>query len=106
MDADTYNHMFTLHGVIMTFLVIIPGIPAALGNFVLPIMLGQKDVAFPKLNLMGYYLYVTGALMAVIVLGAGGLDTGWTFYTPYSVESTTAVTLAVMGRSSWASPRS
>ena len=96
MDADTYNQMFTLHGVIMTFLVIIPGIPAALGNFVLPLMLGAKDVAFPKLNLLSYYLYVTGAVMAVIVLATGGLDTGWTFYTPYSLETSTNVILAVL----------
>ena len=87
MEPDTYNEYFTLHGVIMTFLVIIPGIPAALGNFVLPIMLGAKDVAFPRLNLGSYYLWLGGALMAVIAIGMGGLDTGWTFYTPYSIDA-------------------
>jgi cytochrome c oxidase subunit 1 len=86
MEADTYNKFFTLHGAIMTFLVIIPGIPAALGNFVLPIMLGAKDVAFPRLNLASYYLWVLGALLAVTALFLGGVDTGWTFYTPYSID--------------------
>jgi cytochrome c oxidase subunit I len=96
VDANTYNDFFTLHGVIMTFLVIIPGIPAAIGNFILPLMLGQKDVAFPKLNLLSYYLYVVGALMALVVVGFGKLDTGWTFYTPYSLQTNTNVTLAVL----------
>ena len=97
MDAATYNQFFTLHGAVMTFLFIIPGIPAALGNFVLPIMLGAKDVAFPRLNLASYYLWLTGAIFFVVVLHTGGLDTGWTFYTPYSTTTTTAVTLAVTG---------
>ncbi len=96
MTAEQYNQAFTLHGVIMTFLVLIPGIPAALGNFVLPLMLGAKDVAFPKLNLLSFYLYAIGAVMAVIVLATGGLDTGWTFYTPYSLETNTNVVLAVL----------
>src|SRR5271165_6403242 len=71
MDAETYNRVFTLHGVIMVFLFIIPSIPAALGNFVLPLMIGAKDVAFPRLNLFSYYIYVIGAIMAVsaIVIG-------------------------------------
>ena len=86
MDADTYNRFFTLHGAIMTFLVIIPAIPGALGNFVLPIMLGAKDVAFPRLNLMSFYLWVLGAGMTVYSMLQGGIDTGWTFYTPYSIE--------------------
>src|SRR3972149_6599000 len=74
MEAHTYNQMFTLHGAIMIFLFIIPVIPAALGNFVLPLMLGAKDVAFPRLNLASYYIYVVGALMAVwaILFGGGG----------------------------------
>ena len=80
----TYNQVFTLHGAIMVFMVLIPSIPGALGNFVLPLMLGAKDVAFPRLNLMSYYLYVAGAVLAVVAIIAGGVDTGWTFYTPYS----------------------
>jgi cytochrome c oxidase subunit 1 len=86
MTPDAYNKAFTLHGAIMIFLVIIPGIPAALGNFVLPMMLGAKDVAFPKLNLTSYYLWVGGALLAVTAMASGGLDTGWTFYVPYSID--------------------
>jgi cytochrome c oxidase subunit I len=80
-----YNNMFTLHGAVMVFLFIIPGIPAALGNFVLPMMLGAKDVAFPRLNLLSLYLYMTGATLFVGVLIVGGLDTGWTLYPPYSI---------------------
>ncbi len=91
VGPDLYNQLFTYHGAIMVFLVILPGIPAALANFVLPIMLGAKDVAFPKLNLMSYWLYVVGALLALSSLVQGGLDTGWTFYTPYSTSTNTAV---------------
>ena len=87
MTAEQYNKAFTLHGAIMVFLVIIPSIPAALGNFVLPIMLGAKDVAFPRLNLFSFYLWMLGAICAVWSLIAGGFDTGWTFYTPYSTSS-------------------
>ena len=76
--------MFTLHGAVMVFLFIIPSIPAALGNFVLPLMLGAQDVAFPRLNLMSFWLWVIGALFCVGAVVAGGVDTGWTFYTPYS----------------------
>jgi cytochrome c oxidase subunit 1 len=93
----TYNQMFTLHGAIMIFLVLIPGIPSALGNFVLPIMLGAKDVAFPRLNLFSFYLYVFGAIFAILSIVLGAVDTGWTFYTPYSVETTTAVNFMVFG---------
>ncbi len=82
--GDLYNQFFTLHGAIMVFLVIIPSVPAALGNFVLPIMLGAKDVAFPRLNLFSFYLWITGAVFAVTAIVMGGFDTGWTFYTPYS----------------------
>ncbi|MCG3195845.1 MAG: cytochrome c oxidase subunit 1 [bacterium] len=87
MEADAYNKLFTLHGAVMIFLFIIPGIPAALGNFVLPIMLGAKDVAFPRLNLCSWYLWVIGAVCALLSLLLGGFDTGWTFYTPYSTSS-------------------
>src|SRR3954447_20404632 len=96
MTAETYNKVFTLHGVIMVFLFIIPSIPAALGNFVLPLMLGAKDVAFPRLNLASYYIYVIGALFGVTAMLTGGVDTGWTFYTPYSTTSSTSVTTMVM----------
>jgi cytochrome c oxidase subunit 1 len=88
MEADTYNQMFTLHGAIMVFLFIIPAIPAAFGNFFLPIMLGAKDVAFPRLNLLSYHIYVLGAFFFLMTLMMGGLDTGWTFYTPYSTSDT------------------
>ena len=97
ISADHYNAAFTFHGAIMVFLVIIPSIPAALGNFLLPLMLGAKDVAFPKLNLFSYYLYLAGAAVLVYTVLFGGLDTGWTFYTPYSVHTQTSVVAAVTG---------
>jgi cytochrome c oxidase subunit 1 len=97
MGAKTYNEVFTLHGAVMIFLFIIPGIPAALGNFVLPIMLGAKDVAFPRLNLASYYLWVVGALFFFGVLAGRGLDTGWTFYTPYSTQTSPTMVAAVTG---------
>ena len=96
MQGDLYNQFFTLHGAIMVFLVIIPSVPAALGNFVLPIMLGAKDVAFPRMNLMSFYLWVIGAICAVVSLSMGGFDTGWTFYTPYSTTTTTAGVIPVV----------
>ena len=92
-----YNQMFSLHGAIMVFLFIIPSIPAALGNFVLPIMLGVKDVAFPRLNLFSFHLWILGAIFFVAALSTGGLDTGWTFYTPYSTTTDTGVIAATMG---------
>lgn len=94
---DMYNRLFTLHGAIMIFLVIIPSIPASLGNFVLPLMLGAKDVAFPRLNLFSYYLYVAGALVLLYTIVSGGIDTGWTFYTPYSIQTSSSVVSAVTG---------
>ena len=96
VNADTYNQFFTLHGAIMVFLVIIPSIPAALGNFILPVMLGAKDVAFPRLNLGSFYLWIIGAICAVVSLCVGGFDTGWTFYTPYSTTTTTAGVIPVV----------
>jgi cytochrome c oxidase subunit I len=96
LTADTYNRVFTLHGAIMVFLFIIPSVPAALGNFVLPLMLGAKDVAFPRLNLASFYLWCTGALLAVISMIFGAVDTGWTFYTPYSTTTNGTVTLMTM----------
>ncbi len=91
MSADMYNQAFTLHGVVMVFLFIIPSIPGALANFVLPIMLGAKDVAFPRLNLLSLYVYWLGAIFALTSIVTGGVDTGWTFYTPYSATSNTSV---------------
>ncbi len=93
VDAQTYNEFFTLHGVIMIFLFVIPGLPAVFGNFFLPILIGAKDVAFPRLNLLSWYLYVTGGLLVLlsILLPGGPADTGWTFYIPYSVRTGTNV---------------
>jgi cytochrome c oxidase subunit 1 len=84
MDSDTYNKVFTLHGVIMIFFFLIPSVPATIGNFMIPLMLGCKDLAFPRINLLSWYLYILGAGLALVVLVRGGVDTGWTFYTPYS----------------------
>src|SRR6187549_310245 len=87
VEQDLYNKFFTLHGSVMVFLVIIPGIPAALGNIIMPIQLGAPDVAFPRLNLMSFYLWCSGALLLVLTIPFGSLDTGWTLYTPYSLET-------------------
>ncbi len=99
MGAQMYNAVFTLHGVIMIFLFIIPGIPAVFGNLILPIQLGAKDVAFPRLNLFSWWLYMIGGTMAVASLftGGGPPDTGWTFYVPYSLETNANVSLAAFG---------
>jgi cytochrome c oxidase subunit 1 len=91
VEADMYNRFFSLHGVVMVFLFIIPSIPAALGNLVLPIQLGTKDVAFPRLNLLSWYIYVFGACFGVYSMVSGGVDTGWTFYTPYAERTQSAV---------------
>lgn len=97
MTAATYNKFFTYHGAIMVFMFIIPIIPAALGNFLLPIMIGAKDVAFPRLNLSSYYIFIIGALFAVFALLSKGVDTGWTFYTPYSIRTSSSVVLITLG---------
>jgi cytochrome c oxidase, subunit I len=97
VSADTYNQVFTLHGAIMIFLFLIPAAPAVLGNFVLPLQLGCKDVAFPRLNLASWYLFVIGAAVMVGGILTQGLDTGWTFYAPLSTESTSAVIPVVTG---------
>lgn len=95
-DGDTYNKLFTLHGIIMIFFFLIPSIPAVLGNFLIPLMVGAKDLAFPKINLLSWYLYIIGGVFAVWALVRGGVDTGWTFYTPYSsTYAKTEVFLAV-----------
>ncbi|SDC23408.1 cytochrome c oxidase subunit I [Williamwhitmania taraxaci] len=98
MDAQTYNGMFTVHGIIMIFMVVIPGLSAVFGNFALPLMIGAKDVAFPKLNLLSWYIYVLGAVLAIYsqLGGSSPPDTGWTFYAPYSIKSTTNVLPAVL----------
>lgn len=98
LTADTYNKAFTFHGVVMVWFFLIPSIPATLGNFLLPIMIGARDVAFPRLNLLSWYLYMGGGLFTILCLVAGGVDTGWTFYTPFSVMySNTNVVLVVVG---------
>lgn len=97
IEANTYNQLFTLHGAIMVFLFLVPAVPTVLGNFILPMQVGAKDVAFPRLNLASYYIFMIGSLMAVYAILAGGIDTGWTFYTPYSSSTGGAVTLMVFG---------
>ena len=86
LTSDTYNKFFTLHGIVMVFFFLIPAIPAVLGNFILPIQLGAKDFAFPKLNLLSWYLYIFAAAFGLYVIVTGGVDTGWTFYTPFSTQ--------------------
>ena len=83
----TYNRMFTLHGVVMVFLFMIPAIPSGFGNFVLPMMIGAEDVAFPRLNLASFYIYLAGAAFALWGMIHGGADTGWTFYAPYATTT-------------------
>ncbi len=96
--SETYNKLFTLHGIIMVFFFLIPSIPATLGNFLVPMMIGARDLAFPRLNLASWYIFVIGALFTLGALLAGGVDTGWTFYTPYSsVYSNTYVAATVIG---------
>jgi cytochrome c oxidase subunit 1 len=98
LSADAYNRLFTLHGVIMVWFFLVPSIPTTLGNFLLPLMIGARDVAFPKWNLVSWYLFLAGAALTVICLLAGGVDTGWTFYTPYStIYSNSCVLLAAAG---------
>jgi cytochrome c oxidase subunit 1 len=99
VDPQTYNALFTLHGIIMIFLVIIPGLPAVFGNFFLPIQIGAEDVAFPRLNLMSWWLYTIGGIFALLslFLAGGPIDTGWTFYVPYSLTTQTNVILPLLG---------
>ncbi len=96
MGPQTYNATFTVHGIIMIFLFIIPSVPAAFGNLVLPIQIGARDVSFPKINLLSWYCYVAGAILAVVAIfsGGGAPDTGWTFYVPFSTQTSTNVSLA------------
>jgi len=98
VSAETYNKLFTMHGIIMVFFFLIPSIPAVLGNFLIPIMIGAKDLAFPRLNLASWYLFVLGSAFTIYALVNGGVDTGWTFYTPYSTAaSNTHVVAAALG---------
>src|SRR5258708_4627559 len=98
VTPETYNKLFTMHGVAMIFFFLIPSIPAVLGNFLIPLMIGAKDLAFPKVNLLSWYIYILGGSFVLYSFGTGGLDTGWTFYTPLSsVYSNSAVTPAVIG---------
>ncbi|HWO42744.1 MAG TPA: cytochrome c oxidase subunit I [Candidatus Eisenbacteria bacterium] len=96
--SETYNKLFSLHGIVMVFFFLIPSIPATLGNFLVPMMIGARDLAFPRLNLASWYLFVAGALFTLGAILAGGVDTGWTFYTPYSsVYSNTFVVATIVG---------
>jgi cytochrome c oxidase subunit 1 len=98
VQPDTYNRLFTMHGVTMVFFFLIPGIPAVLGNFLVPLMIGARDLAFPKLNLLSWYIYTLGALFTLLAIVMGGVDTGWTFYTPFSTSySNTHVILTGVG---------
>jgi len=99
MSPQTYNALFTLHGVIMVFLFVIPSIPAIFGNFFLPIQIGARDVAFPRLNLLSWWVYMAGGVLVLLSLftGGGPIDTGWTFYAPYSLRTAVNVPLAVFG---------
>ncbi|MBV9481821.1 MAG: cytochrome c oxidase subunit I [Acidobacteria bacterium] len=84
--ADTYNKMFTMHGQVMVFFFLIPAVPAVLGNFLIPIMIGAKDLAFPRVNLLSWYLLAIGGCLMIYTILSGGVDTGWTFYTPLSTH--------------------
>ncbi|HEV3298700.1 MAG TPA: cytochrome c oxidase subunit I [Planctomycetaceae bacterium] len=88
VSADTYNRLFTMHGVIMVFFFLVPVAPAVLGNFCLPLMIGAKDLAFPRINLLSWYLYVIGGAWTLFAMLTEGVDTGWTFYAPYSSQAT------------------
>ena len=98
LESETYNKMFSAHGIIMVFLFLVPSIPATFGNFILPMAIGAKDLAFPRLNLLSWYLYVIGGALILAAILMGGVDTGWTFYTPYSsMYSSGHVVLAIVG---------
>ncbi|HYG78427.1 MAG TPA: cytochrome c oxidase subunit I [Planctomycetota bacterium] len=98
VQPETYNKLFTLHGIIMVFFFLIPSIPAVLGNFLVPLMIGARDLAFPRLNLLSWYVFIAGGTLTMYAALAGGVDTGWTFYTPYSsMFAKTHVTAAALG---------
>src|SRR4029079_17144279 len=87
LSSENYNKMFTMHGVVMVFFFLIPSIPATLGNFLIPIMVGAKDLAFPRINLLSWYIYLLGGIFTLVAAMSGGIDTGWTLYTPYSTAA-------------------
>src|SRR3954452_11371143 len=95
MQADTYNKVFSMHGIIMVFFFLIPSIPGVLGNFLVPMMIGAKDLAFPRLNLASWYIFIVGSLFTLWAVFTGGVDTGWTFYTPYSTAVSTSKVVPV-----------
>ncbi len=95
LESGTYNKVFTQHGIIMVFFFLIPSIPAILGNFLIPIMIGAKDLAFPRINLLSWYFYIAGGGLALVALMEGGVDTGWTFYTPYSTTFSNSYVMLV-----------
>ena len=97
IEPLTYNRLFTLHGVVMVFMFMIPAIPTVFGNFFLPMMLGAKDLAFPRLNLASFYVYLAGAALTLWGMVHGGADTGWTFYAPYATASPTDVAPIAIG---------
>ena len=98
MTAETYNKVFSMHGIIMVFFFLIPSIPATLGNFLVPLMVGARDLAFPRINLLSWYLFMIGGTLGIVAALSGGVDTGWTFYTPYSTAfSNTNVVLTGLG---------
>ena len=97
VGATAYNRLFTLHGIVMIFLFLVPAIPSAFGNFMVPLMIGARDVAFPRLNLAGLYLYFIGGVIVMAAMVNGGTDTGWTFYAPYSTTTPTAVVPVLLG---------
>src|SRR3954471_21611343 len=98
VSSETYNKFFTMHGVMMVFFFLIPSIPATLGNFLIPMMIGARDLAFPRINLLSWYIYIAGGIFALTAVVKGGVDTGWTFYAPFSTTySNTHVILAAAG---------
>src|SRR2546421_12275740 len=106
VNSDTYNKFFSMHGIVMVFFFLVPSIPATLGNFLVPMMIGARDLAFPRLNLASWYIFIIGGCFTVFAVIFGGVDTGWTFYTPYSSTysngwvTVTAVGIFITGFSS------
>src|SRR5438067_3711242 len=96
VSADSYNKLFSAHGIIMVFFFLVPVVPAVLGNFFLPLMIGARDLAFPRLNLASWYVYLAGAAGILWVLLSGGVDTGWTFYTPFSSKASHSKAIPAM----------
>ncbi len=96
VQPETYNKLFTLHGVMMIFFFLVPSIPAVLGNFLIPLMIGARDLAFPRLNLASWYFFIVGGVFAIAAMLMGGVDTGWTFYTPYSTTYSNTYVIATL----------